>query len=166
VTRGLLWTRPLQRFILRIPTIGPALQTVALARLAWVMSQTMNTTMDVQRSLKLSLQSTRNARYIDRIAQIDAQIAAGNSIYEAFCEAGVFPADFLASIHVGEQSGNLVESMAHVSNLYQDQARAALNTLATVGGFAVWVVVAGIIICLIFRLAMFYLGVLSAAGRG
>ena len=56
--------------------------------------------------------------------------------------------------------------MAHVSNLYQDQARAALNTLATVGGFAVWVVVAGIIICLIFRLAMFYLGVLSAAGRG
>ena len=33
VVRGVLWTRPLQRFMLRIPKIGPALQTVALARL-------------------------------------------------------------------------------------------------------------------------------------
>ena len=72
--------------------------------------------------------------------------------------AGGFPADFLESVYVGEQSGNLVESMAHLANLYQDQARAALNVLATVAGFAVWAVVAAIIIFLIFRLATFYLG--------
>ncbi len=166
VVRGVLWTRPLQRFILHIPKIGPALQTVALARLAWVMSQTMNTTMELRHSLKLSLQSTRNARYIDRIDRIDAQIAAGNSIYEAFCEAGGFPADFLESLHVGEQSGNLVESMAHVADLYQEQARSALSILATIAGFAVWLVVAAIIIFLIFRLAMFYIGALGGAGLG
>jgi len=166
VSRGMLWTRPLQRFVLLIPKIGPALQTIALARLAWVMSQTMNTSMEVRRALKLSLRSTRNARYIDRIERIDAQIAAGNSIYEAFCEAGGFPADFLESIHVGEKSGNLVESMAHVSELYQDQARAALSVLSTVAGFAVWLVVAAIIVSLIFRLAFFYLGVLNGAGAG
>ena len=163
MTRGVLWTRPLQRFVLRIPKIGPALQTVALARLAWVMSETMNTSMEVRRALKLGLQSTRNAWYMDRIERIDAEIAGGNSIYEAFREAGGFPADFLESVHVGEQSGNLVESMAQVSSLYQDQARAALNILATVGGVAVWVVVAAIIIFLIFRLAMFYIGALGVA---
>ena len=95
VRRGVFWTRPLQRLVLHIPKIGPALQTVALARLAWVMSQTMNTSMDVRRSLKLGLQSTRNAWYLDRIEPIDAQIAAGNSIHEAFSAAGGFPADFL-----------------------------------------------------------------------
>jgi type IV pilus assembly protein PilC len=166
VARGVLWTRPLQRFMLRIPQIGPALQTVALARLAWVMSQTMNTSMELRRALKLSLQSTRNARYIDRIERIDARIAAGNSLYEAFSAAGGFPDDFLESIHVGEQSGSLVESMAQVSNLYQEQARAALNVLATAGGFAVWVVVAAIVIFPIFRLAMFYIGALNGAGLG
>jgi len=164
VTRGVLWTRPLQRFVLRIPNVGPALQTLALARLAWVMAQTMNTSMDVRRSLKLSLQSTRNAWYIDRIDRIDAEIAGGNSIYEAFCSAGGFPPDFLESIHVGEQSGSLVETLTHVSNLYQDQARAALSVLATIAGFGVWVAVAAIIIVVIFRLAMFYLGVLGGAG--
>ena len=166
VARGVLWTRPLQRFMLRIPKIGPALQTVALARLAWVMSQTMNTSMELRRALKLSLECTRNAWYIDRIEPIDAQIAAGNSIHEAFSAAGGFPPDFLDAMLVGEQSGNLVESMAHESKLYQEQARAALSILATVGGFAVWVAVAAIIVFLIFRLAMFYLGALSGAGLG
>ena len=166
VARGMLWTRPLQRFVLRIPKIGPALQAVAVARLAWVMSQTMNTGMDLRRALKLSLQSTRNARYLDRIERIDAEIARGNSIYEAFRRAGGFPADFLELVHAGEESGNLVESMAHAANLYQDQARAALTVLATVGGFAVWAAVAAIIIFLIFRLAMFYIGALSGAGLG
>ena len=166
VARGMLWTRPLQRFMLRIPKIGPALQTVALARLAWVMSQTMNTSMELRRSLKLSLQSTRNAWYIDRIERIDAQIAAGNSIYEAFSAAGGFPDDFLDSLQVGEQSGNLVESMAHLSNVYQEQARAALSVLATIGGFAVWVAVAAIIIVAIFRLAMFYINTLNGEGMG
>jgi type II secretory pathway component PulF len=164
VARGMLWTRPLQRFVLWIPKIGPALQTVALARMTWVMSQTMNTSMELRRALRLSLQSTRNARYIDRIERIDAQIAAGNSIHDAFCAAGCFPPEFLESVYVGEQSGSLVESMAHLANLYQDQARAAWNILATVGGFAVWGVVATIIISLIFRLAMFYIGAVSGAG--
>jgi len=164
VTRGLLWTRPLQRFVLRIPKIGEAFQTLALARLAWVMAQTMNTSMDVHRSLRLSLQSTRNAWYIDRIDRIDAEIAGGSTIYEAFCAAGGFPPDFLESIHVGEKSGSIVETMTHVAEIYQEQARAALSVLATVAGFGVWLLVAAIIIFAIFRLAMFYLGVLGGAG--
>ena len=90
MSRGLLCTRPLQRFVLWMPKIGPALQTVALARLAWVMSQTMNTSMELRHSLKLSLQCTRSAPYIDCIGRIDAQIAAGNSIYEAFRRRAVF----------------------------------------------------------------------------
>ena len=47
--------------------------------------------------------------------------------------------------------------MAHLADLYQDQARGALNVLSTVAGFAVWAVVAAIIIFMIFRLATFYL---------
>jgi type IV pilus assembly protein PilC len=130
------------------------------------MSQTLNTTMELRRALSLSLQSTRNARYTDRIETIDSQIAAGNSIYEAFCAAGCFPPDFLQSVDVGERSGSLVESMDHLANVYQDEARSALQILATIGGFAVWVLVAMIIIFLIFRLASFYLGALSNAGLG
>jgi hypothetical protein len=55
---------------------------------------------------------------------------------------------------------------AQVSNLYQEQVRAAPSVLATVGGFVVWTAVAAIIIFLIFRLAGFCLSALTGAGLG
>ena len=162
-SRGLVWTRPIQRGVMRVPVLGPALQTLAVARLAWSMHVTMNAGMEVRRALRLSLRSTRNARYTDQIERIDAEIAAGNSIFEAFSRAGCFPVDFLDTLQVGEQSGQLVESMAWLSRQYQDHARTALATLTMVAGFAVWAVVAGLIIVLIFRLFMFYLGAINDA---
>ena len=40
VKRGMLWTRPLQRALLRIPAIGNALERIALARLSWALPPT------------------------------------------------------------------------------------------------------------------------------
>jgi type II secretory pathway component PulF len=159
--RGLAWTGPIQRGVLRLPVVGKALQTLALARLAWALYLTLNTEMDVRRALRLSLRATHNARYTDRIQLIETEITAGNSIHEAFSSAGCFPTDFLDAIAVGEQSGELVESMGRLSRLYQDQARTALAALNVLAGFAVYAAVALVIILLIFRLAGFYLGTLK-----
>ena len=123
ITRGLVWTRPIQRLVLRLPGIGGPLQTFALARLAWTMHLTMNTSMDVRRSLQLCLRSTQNARYIDQIPAIDAAIASGGSIHEAFLRAGGYPAEFLDTLAVGEQSGKVVESMGQLARQYQERAQ-------------------------------------------
>ena len=159
--RGLLCVRPIQRGIMSAPVLGPALRTLALARLAWSMHLTMNAGMEVGRALRLSLKSTGNARYIDCGQTIDAAIAAGQSIYEAFCRTRCFPPDFLDTLQVGEQSGNLVESMAHLSRQYREQARSALATLTTFAGFGVWALVAAMIIFVIFRLFFFYFNALN-----
>jgi type IV pilus assembly protein PilC len=161
--RGAIWVAPVQRLVLQVPVLGPALQTVALSQLAWSMHLTMKTGMEVRRAMRLSLRSTRSARYLDQIRPIEASISEGNSIYESFRSAGCFPPDFLDSLHTGEHSGRLVESMELLSTQYQEQARAALATLTMLAGFAVWMVVAGIIISVIFRIFMFYLGVLNGA---
>ncbi len=163
VVRGMVWTRPVQRLLLRLPGFGKPLQTMALARLAWSMHLTMSTGMDVRRALKLSLRSTRNARYIDQIPAIDAEIMAGNSIHEAFCSAGGYPVDFLDSLAVGEQSGKVVESMGVLSRQYQEQSRLALGALTMLAGWAVWGLVAVLIIMLIFRIFSFYLSAISGA---
>jgi len=161
--RGGLWGRPIQNLRLRVPVLGPALQTVALARLAWSMFLTMNAGMELRRSLRLSLRSTGCTRYMDQIGQIDREIAGGNSIFESFYAAGCFPPDFLDALQVGEHSGKLVESMARLSRQYQDQARASLATLTTLAGFAVWALVALLIVVLIFRIFSFYLGAIRSA---
>ena len=161
ISRGMIWTKPIQRLVLQLPGIGASLQTLALARLAWSMHVTLEAGMDVQHALKLSLRSTRNARYIDQMPQIDGEIAEGHSIHEAFCHAGGYPHDFLDTLAVGEDSGRLVESMGILARQYQDQARAALAIMAMMAGWAVWAAVATLIIVLIFRMFSFYLNAIG-----
>jgi type II secretory pathway component PulF len=163
--RGLIWTRPIQRGLLRVPALGGALATLALARLAWALHLTLGTGMDVRRAIRLSLQTTHNARYTDQIPMIDRAIATGSTIYEAFATAGGYPADFLDALHVGEETGKLAESMGLLSKQYEDRAKVALATLMMLAGFAVWCLVAAVIIMFIFRMAMFYIGTINDAAK-
>ena len=50
IGRGLVWTGPIQRLVMRVPKIGKALETLALSRLAWSMHLTMNTSIPVRRA--------------------------------------------------------------------------------------------------------------------
>jgi len=163
IRSGFAWMGPLQRAVLYVPVLGPALRTLALARLAWSLHLTLKAGMEIRRAVSLSLRSTRNARYTSQVDRIDAQIAAGNSLYDTFSQAGAYPPDFLDALAVAEQSGKVVESMALLSRQYQDRARTALATLTTLAGLAVWLLVAAVIIALIFRLFGFYLGALRGA---
>jgi type II secretory pathway component PulF len=162
VRRGLAWVRPIQKAVLRVPVLGGCLETLALARLAWSLHLTLNTEIDVRRALELSLSGTHNARFTEQIGPIDAAIARGDTITEALAASGVFPAEFLAAVGVGEQTGKLVESMALLSRQYQDRARAALATLTMLAGLGVWLVVAALIILVIFRLAFVYIGIIKS----
>src|SRR5437870_5355701 len=127
--RGMLWTRWLQRLLLKIPVFGRFLEILALSRLAWTMHLTLNTSLDLRAALPLCLRSTHNARYIDQEEQIVSNAVSGRPIYEAFAAAGVFPGDFLDALDVGERSGRLPESMAQLAEQYRDQARRMLHML-------------------------------------
>ena len=165
VRRGLVWTRPIQRLVLQLPGLGPPLQTIAIARLAWVLHLTMDAGVDLRKSLKLALQSTGNARYVDAIPTVDRVISSGDSIEEAFRQSGAFPGDFLDAVAVGEQSGRLVESLAVLSRQYHQRADTALKVITMIAGFLVWALVAALIILMIFRLFSFYLGAIQNAAK-
>ena len=162
IRRGVVWTRPIQRLLLRVPVLGKPLECVALSRLSWAMHLTLETGMELRRALRLSLESARNAQYTDHVASIDARVEAGDTIYEAFLATGAFPHHFLDSMRVGEQSGRLAESMELLSRQYREQAEAGFKALTVAGGFGIWLIVAAIIILFIFRLAMFYIGTISS----
>jgi len=166
VRRGVLWTRPLQKAVLQVPGVGPCLQTLALARMAWTLYVTLETGMDLRRALPLSLRSTRNARYTGDADDVVKSVMAGWEVSEALEATGAYPRDFLDTLAVGEQSGQVPESMAILSRQYQDQAQRALGVLTVFAGFAVWAMVAALIILLIFRIFSFYLGTINDALKG
>jgi type IV pilus assembly protein PilC len=160
----MMWTRPLQRGLMKVPVVGRSMQTLALSRLAWAMHLTMETSLDLRRSLTLSLRSTHNARYTDDCEEVVNAVAGGDEIHEALARTGVYPTDFLDALEVGERSGRLPESMANLARQYQDQARRALAVLTVAAGFAVWALVAILIIIMIFRIfTLFYLNPINEA---
>ena len=163
IGRGLAWTRLIQYLILRIPYLGKTVEKLCLARFVWTFYITLESGMAIRRAVRLSLKSTNHALYTDRIAEIDKWISEGGSLHEAFANAQCFPREFLDALAVGEQSGRLSQTMENQSRQYQDQARAAMAVLTTIAGFAVWLIIAVIIIMMIFRLAGFYLGTINNA---
>jgi type II secretory pathway component PulF len=161
VRRGLAWTRPVQHLVLQIPVLGAQLQTLSLAQLAWTMHLTFDAGMDLLPALPLCLRSTGNARYTDHINEVLSAVRSGQEISEAFTDTRAFPRDFLDTLEVGERSGRLPETMAILSEQYQDQAQRTLAALTVIAGFGVWAIVAIIIVLMIFRLAMFYIGMIG-----
>jgi type II secretory pathway component PulF len=162
INRGLVWVRPIQHTLMRLPTIGNIIETLALSRLAWSMYITLNAGMEIRRAIRLSLGSTNNAYYTDHIEEIDAELLENNTLHDSFVKGGCFPTLFLDSIAVGEHTGKTAEAMATLSRQYREQAKFALKTLSVIGGFAVWALMAAIMVYFILRMAFFYL---SAIGR-
>jgi type IV pilus assembly protein PilC len=163
--RGMLWTRPLQRAIMRLPVLGSNLEKLALARLTWALHLTMNVDMDLRRVVPLVLRSTGSDYYVAHTDEVVSLVATGHPLYEAFGVTGVFPDSFLEALQVAEESGAIVESMERLSKRYDDEAEAALRVLTTVAGVAVAMLVMGIIVLLIFRIAGFYIGTINDALR-
>lgn len=163
IRRGLVWTRPIQRALIKLPGLGKPIETLALAQFSWTMYVTLEAGMDLLKALPLCLRSTGNANYTDHTTDILQEIRGGGEITHALADTKAFPRIFLDSMHVGEESGRLPETLALLSEQYQDQARRAMAALTVVGGFLVWGLVAGLIIMVIFRVAMMYIGTINDA---
>ena len=160
------WVRPVQAAILRIPQLGSALDTLAMSRLCWSLYVTFESGMDLRRALALAQRSTQNVRYSSQIEPVWQSIRSGKELYEALEATGVFPRRFIDAIEVGERSGRLSETLALLSKQYQDEARAALAVLTKIAGFAVWLLVAALLVAIIFRMAGSYINMINDAARG
>jgi type II secretory pathway component PulF len=161
--RGKLWVTPVQRFMMRIPQLGRALETMAMSRLAWAMFVTLNSGMNLKPALRMSLASTHNALYTRHTDQVLTAIGAGQEVHEALSATQAFPVHFLDAVRVGEETGQLVESMENVSGQYQEEARMAMNTIAKLMGVGVFLLVACIIGFFIFQMFSIYMGAINEA---
>jgi type II secretory pathway component PulF len=161
--RGMLWTRSLQRALIQMPAVGNALQRIALARIAWALHLMLNVDLGLRRIVPLALRSTANDYYIRHTNQILNVVTSGEPIHVAFASCGAFPSEFIDALAAAEESGRVVESMDRLSARYEEEAEAAVKTLATVLGFVVGACVMAFIVFLIFRLANFYIGTINDA---
>lgn len=147
--------------IQRIPVLGAALTTLGLSRLSMTLSILLNAGVDAKRSIKQAFLATGNFYYIGGMERGVDAIGKGASFGDAFEESQVLPEEFIESVRIGELSGTETESLDHLATQYQERAKSALNTIATIASFTIWLGIILLLAFMIIRMALQYINLLN-----
>jgi len=158
--------RALHGFAMKIPVVGNCMRAFAIARFSWAFYLTQQTGMPVDHSVRASLRATNNGAFINSGDIICRRINKGDALADALRAGGVFPADYLSMVEVAETSGTVPETLHRLSPQFEEDARRSLSALTTALGWLIWMLVAGFIIFLIFRIALWYVGMIKSAAGG
>ncbi|MEO8269942.1 MAG: type II secretion system F family protein, partial [Aureliella sp.] len=154
--------RVLMPIVQRIPTLGTALVTLGLSRLSMTLSMLLNAGVEAQRSVKQAFLSTGNYYFIGGMDRAIAEVERGASFGDAFAASKVLPQEFVETVQLGELSGTETESLDHLAVEYQQRSQAALNTIATVTSFSIWLGILILMAFMIIRMAMQYINMLNS----
>lgn len=154
--------RILMPIVQKIPVLGTALTTLGLSRLSMTLSMLLNAGVEAKRSTKQSFLSTGNYYFISGMDRAVEKVAAGASFGDAFEASQVLPEEFIESIQIGELSGTETESLDHLAVQYRERAKSALNTIATIASFTIWLSILLLIAFMIIRMAMQYINMLNS----
>lgn len=146
-----------------IPKIGPAIQTITLARFCWTLSLALDSGLDPMRSVSLALDSTGSDYYRGESKTAASAIRDGNTLGEALAKTQLFPSDFLNSLEVAEISGTDAESLAALAAAYEERAKVAVRTLTGLATAAIWGLVAIALVTMILRMAFRLFGAMHEA---
>lgn len=161
ISSSLAGKRFLDPLLMKIPVVGHCMRSFAIARFSWAFYLTQQTGMPITKSLDASLRATANGAFIDASRPIREAIKSGESLTDALSVGKLFGPDFLHMVDVAETSGTVPETLHRLSPQFEDQARRSLSALTTALGWAIWLLVAGFIIFLIFRVFMQYVGMIQ-----
>jgi type IV pilus assembly protein PilC len=119
----------MDRLLFKIPVIGPVLYKLKIARFASTLAVMHSAGIHFGESLKLSSSVVANA-YLERnIERAMLLIEEGETIYQAFSLAEVFPSMAIRMVKVGEQSGGMDEALCHVSDYYDAEAKESIERI-------------------------------------
>jgi len=150
-----------------VPVIGPAIQTITLARFSWTLALSLDAGLDPIRSIALGLDSTDSDYY--RAGADDAKIAIrenGATLAGGLEATDIFPDEYISRIEIAELSGTDAESTESLAREYDERAKIAMKTISGFATGIVWLAVAGSLIFLIFRMIMSIAAGYSSALEG
>jgi type IV pilus assembly protein PilC len=166
IARRVLREGVVDSWLLRLYVVGPCVQALALTRFCLALRLTLETAMPIARALRLSFRATGNSAFAAAADTAQKAVKGGDELTVALAQTHLFPEQFLQVLAVGEESGRLTDVLEHQGDQYAEEAERRLKVLATTAGWGVWMVVAGIIIFCIFRIALTYIGMINAAADG
>lgn len=150
----------------RFPVIGPAVQTITLARFSWTLSLALDAGLDPIRGISLALESTDSDFYRRGKEDVERAILGGATLAGGLRATDIFPDDYLTRIEIAEISGTDAESINDLAREYDERAKMAMKTISGVASTLIWVLVIVSLVYLIFRILFNVMGIYDEALNG
>lgn len=150
-----------EAWVLRLPVAGPAFHAAAMSRFCLALRLTLDSALPVARALRLSLRATDNAAFQAQADRIAKRVGKGEEVANAIGTNPIFPAEFLATLSLGEISGQMPEVMAKQAEYYREETARRMKALTRALGWGVYGIVGVFIIVAIFRMAGVYIQALG-----
>lgn len=146
---------------LRLPVFGK----ISLLSASCQFTETLGTLMDagltMVNAVQISANVIGNAYISGRCAELVEALEAGASLGDAMRRQNVFPKTLIEMVAMGEQSGEMVQTLEYVGDYYDGELHAATEAAVKTLGPAVLVVVGGFSI---FLVAGVYTGMFGMYG--
>jgi type II secretory pathway component PulF len=154
----------LEGALLWVPGWGPALLAFAVMRFAVALKMCAEAGLRMEKTLHYCFRATANTAFQAGEARAVAVVKRGGELHAALEASGApFPSEFREMILTGEETGNVSEVMDRVAARMQEDAERKMKLAAQFTGYAIYGLVALMIIYFIFRIAGSYIGMINAA---
>jgi type IV pilus assembly protein PilC len=104
------------RFMLRVPVLGPLVRKAAIARFTRTLGTMLSSGVTILDGLEITARTAGNRVIHDAVMESRTAIAGGKSIAEPLKETEVFPPMVTQMIHVGEETGDLDGMLSKIAD--------------------------------------------------
>lgn len=121
-----------QRFIRKMPLIGPLLKKIAIQRFALTLSSLFSSGLPILDALAITADAVGDEELRDAIDRISKEgIAKGLTIGDAFKREPAFPRVVTNLVAISEKSGNLASILATLAEFYESEIKASVKVLVS-----------------------------------
>lgn len=150
------WTKTTggQRIIdslsLRFPLLGSLIRAAAISRFSRTLSVLLNGGVPMLTAFGIVQNVVNNVILRQAIHSASLNIREGESIASPLQESQQFPPMTIQMIKVGEKTGQLEDMLLRISEAYDFQVRTEVNTLTSILGPAMIIIMGGVVALVIF----------------
>ena len=154
-----------EAYALKIPGLAPVARAFALHRFSMAAHMNFEAGLKADRVLKSSLRATANKAYQQEGERAAKMSRKGSEIVETLGKLGthLFPDEFVAAVHVGEESGRLAEVLHKEAEIYREASLRGMKFIVKLITGLVYAIIAILVIVCIFRIIGVYTGQVDQA---
>jgi type IV pilus assembly protein PilC len=120
------------RFLLRLPVVGPMVTKSAVARFARSLATLLKSGIPLMRALETTEEIVGNSVAADDIAEARANIKEGERMAPILARSSFFPPMAVSMVAVGEESGSLDAILEKMASFYEGEVDAMIASLSSI----------------------------------